>query len=77
MAEPSGGGFVALIPMLVMGVFLAFVVHTLAKQKGLEPWKWTILALIPVVNFYIALYVVGVPNLNLERKVDKLLEKYG
>lgn len=69
MSEASSGGFVALIPLLVVGVILAFVVHTLAKQKGLEPWKWTILALIPFVNGFVALYVVGAPNFNLEKKV--------
>lgn len=51
---------------------MAVSAHFLAKEKGRNVTKWTILALIPVVNFACIWFFIGASNLKLERKIDDL-----
>jgi uncharacterized BrkB/YihY/UPF0761 family membrane protein len=45
----------------------------LAKEKGKDITLWTVLSLIPVINFFVLLYLVGTPNTALDKKVDRIL----
>jgi uncharacterized BrkB/YihY/UPF0761 family membrane protein len=45
----------------------------LAKEKGKDITLWTVLSLIPVINFFVSLYLVGTPNTALDKKVDRIL----
>lgn len=55
-----------------MSLLMAVSAHFLAKEKGRNVTKWTILALIPVVNFACIWFFIGASNLKLERKIDDL-----
>lgn len=65
---------VQLIPMLLMGIWIGFIANGLAREKGRNVTKWTILGFIPIVNFMCVLFFVGAANLRLERKLDELIE---
>jgi uncharacterized BrkB/YihY/UPF0761 family membrane protein len=45
----------------------------LAKEKGKDITLWTVLSLIPLINFFVLLYLVGTPNTALDKKVDRIL----
>ena len=63
----------SLLPLLVLSIVLGIVAHMLAKEKGRNVVKWTILGFIPVVNIYCLFFFVGAANLRLEDKIDRLL----
>jgi O-antigen/teichoic acid export membrane protein len=71
--ENSGPSiFVSFLPLIFMSLLMAVSAHFLAKEKGRNVTKWTILALIPVVNFACIWFFIGASNLKLERKIDDL-----
>ena len=63
----------SLLPLLLMTVCIAIAAHFLAKDKGRNVLKWTVLGAIPIVNLACIWFFVGAANLRLERKVDALL----
>ena len=65
---------VQLVPFLLLSVIIAVYANILAREKGRNVTKWTILGLIPGVNLFCMWFFVGAANLRLERKVDELLE---
>ena len=50
-----------------------FICRSLAKEKGKNITLWTILGLVPAVNFYSLLYLLGAPSKVLEEKMDRIL----
>ena len=72
--EPSiAHALLSLAPLMFMSVFIAVGSHFLAKEKGRNVMKWTILGAIPIVNFACVWFFVGATNLRLERKLDQIL----
>lgn len=63
------------LPLIFMSVLTVIPAHFLAKEKGRNVTKWTILALIPIVNFACIWFFIGAANLKLERKVDDLIAR--
>jgi uncharacterized membrane protein (GlpM family) len=72
MATPNV--FPRLIPLALMSVASAIVAYHLAKDKGRNVVLWTILGIIPFINFLFILYFVGASNLRMEKKIDSLME---
>jgi len=70
--EPSI--LVSFLPLILMSLFIAIGSFLLAKEKGRNVLKWTILGAIPLVNFACVWFFVGATNLRLERKLDQILE---
>jgi len=63
-------------------IFLLFVMcvpaglaYFLAKDKGRNVGKWTVLGLIPFLNLIFLLYFISATNLRLEGKLDKIIAK--
>jgi len=73
--EPSV--LAAFLPLILIGVFFAIPAAILAKEKGRNPVKWVILSLIPLVNGFCLMYLVGTPSSRIEEKVDLLLKRHG
>lgn len=65
----------AFLPLIFISVLMAVSAYLLAKEKGRNVALWTILALIPVVNFACIWFFIGATNLKLERKIDALLSQ--
>jgi O-antigen/teichoic acid export membrane protein len=73
--EGTAGAIAGMLPIILMSLLMAVSAHLLAKDKGRNVLKWTILGAIPIVNFACIWFFVGAANLNLERKVDELSAK--
>jgi len=58
---------------MFMSLFIAVGAYLLAKEKGRNTLKWTILGAIPLVNIICIWFFVGATNLRLERKLDQVL----
>ena len=65
------------IPLLLVSVLIAIVGHFLAKDKGRPVLRWTILCIIPGVNLYCLLFLIGATSLRIERKLDEILKMQG
>jgi hypothetical protein len=65
------------VPILVFSAIFGVVANLLAKEKGRNVVVWTVLGVVPVVNFVCIWFFIGAANLRLERKVDLLLQEYG
>jgi len=63
----------SLIPLIIVSLIFGIVAHMLAKEKGRNVVKWTILGFIPFVNIFCMSYFIGAANLRLEEKIDQLL----
>lgn len=73
MRNPLFFPLVTLLPALLMTIPLVFICYRLAKEKGKNVTLWTILGIIPVVNYFVLAYLVGAANRLLAKKVDRLL----
>jgi len=71
------GGILSFVPFLVISVTFGVVAFLLAREKGRNVQLWTILGVIPIVNFVCLWFFIGAANLRLERKIDQLLSQRG
>lgn len=67
--------FISFLPLLFMSVFIAISAFLLAKDKGRNVVKWTILGAIPIINWACIWYFIGATNLRLERKIDDVIAR--
>ena len=58
-----------------MSLVMAIAANLLAREKGRNVTKWTILSLIPIVNFACIWFFIGATNLHTERKLDEILKR--
>jgi hypothetical protein len=65
--------FQQFLPLALISILLMFICRSIAKEKGKDITLWTILGLIPAVNFYSLLYLLGAPSKILEGKMDRIL----
>ena len=68
-------GFLAFLPLIIMSLGIAVASHLLARDKGRNVTLWTILGLIPLLNFAFIWFFIGASNLRVERKLDELLSR--
>jgi hypothetical protein len=73
MENQATAGYAAFIPLIIMMIPLIFICRQLAKDKGKNTLKYTILGCIPLVNYYALIYLVGTPNRMVEEKLDRVL----
>jgi hypothetical protein len=65
--------FIQFVPLLLLGIGFAFMNFNLAKSKGYSVALFTILAFIPLVNFFLTTYLVGAPDRILRAQIESLL----
>lgn len=75
MENTTASTFVTFVPLILMSLLMAVPANLLAKEKGRNVTLWTVLALVPIVNFACFWFFIGASNLKLERKLDALLEQ--
>lgn len=69
----SRGGPLSFLPFLIALAPMVFICYRLAKEKGKNTFLWTVLGIIPYVNFFALAYLVGCANVVLDKKVDEIL----
>lgn len=62
-----------LLPLLIMSVLLGIIPFYLGVKKGYT-WPFLGWAWVPIANMFIILLFVGLPDKNLHKKIDQLLE---
>ena len=77
MQETPIEALMQFVPLLIFSCIGGFVARALAKDKGRNVVKWTILGFIPAVNLFCIPFFIGASNLRLERKMDTILEAMG
>lgn len=75
MDNTSASLLISFFPLILMSLLMAIAANLLAREKGRNVTKWTILALIPIVNFACIWFFIGATNLNTERKLDEILKR--
>ena len=73
----SATNMMQLIFLLLVMCVPAGLSYFLAKDKGRNVGKWTVLGLIPFLNLIFLLYLISATNLRLEGKLDKIIAKLG
>jgi hypothetical protein len=73
--QPSA--LMQLLPLILITIPFGLMARALAKEKGRNVTKWTVLGFIPGISFFAIYYFVGAANLKLERKLDELLLAQG
>ena len=63
------------LPLAMLSMAVGITAYLLARDKGRNVILWTVLGVVPVVNFVCIWFFVGAANLRLERKVDQLLDR--
>jgi len=67
-------GCVQFFPFGVAWVGFGIAAYLLAREKGRNVPLWTVLGLLPVINFISMAFFIGAKDLNLDRKLDELLK---
>jgi hypothetical protein len=70
----NSSSLLSLVPFFTVSTILGVVAFRLAREKGRNVPLWTILGVLPLVNFACMCFFIGAANLRLERKIDELLE---
>ncbi|WP_198972833.1 hypothetical protein [Xylophilus sp. ASV27] len=66
----------SLLPLLLTSAVMGVTAFLLARDKGRNVTLWTVLGLIPFVNFLCFSFFIGAANLRAERKLDELLARH-
>jgi len=75
MQEPNNFDiFMSFVPLIILTIPLFFICRSLAQEKGRNVNLWSILGIIPAVNYFAVIYLVGAKNNILENKLDKIIE---
>ena len=75
MEQETQSNLMSLLPLLIMTLPLGIAARMLAKEKGRNVTRWTVLGFIPIVNYFCLFFFIGAANLRLEKKIDQLLER--
>lgn len=75
MEPETQSNLMSLLPLLIMTIPLGIAARMLAKEKGRNVTRWTVLGFIPIVNYFCLFFFIGAANLRLEKKIDQLLER--
>ncbi|MFH2046789.1 MAG: hypothetical protein ABIK92_16785 [Pseudomonadota bacterium] len=71
--EQETAGFAAFIPLILMTLPIIIFNIFLSKRKGRRPFLYGILSIIPVVGFYLALYLASLTDKTISEKIDKII----
>jgi len=71
-AQPPA--FLSFIPLLFICCAIGYLANLLAKEKGRNVGLWTVLGLVPLVNFCCMFYFAGASNRLVEAKLNEILE---
>jgi hypothetical protein len=66
---------ICLTVLVFLSLILAIMSYKLAKEKGRNIILWTILGLIPVINWFCVWYFVGAVNSKLEKKIEHIIQQ--
>lgn len=66
-------GLASFIPLLILTIPIVIFNIFLAQRKGKNPLSYGALSLIPLVGFYIGLYLASLTDKSISDKIDKII----
>ncbi|MDR1945889.1 MAG: hypothetical protein LBQ51_01810 [Desulfovibrio sp.] len=75
MNESLLPGLVALIPIIIMSIFCGIPIYIIAKPKGYTSLVAKFFIWCPLINLFSIWVFVGLPDKELHKKIDILLEQ--
>ena len=69
----QGNPLLGFLPIIILMLPLVFLCYKLAKEKGKDTSLYTILGIIPILNYFILLYLIGASDENLNNKIDQMI----
>ena len=63
---------IQLVPLIIVYIPCAFICRYLAKMKGYNTYKALVWGLIPIINMYVILLYIGLPDNILRARLDLL-----
>jgi hypothetical protein len=76
MNEPAEATASQLMPAIMLGVIYAFIVFIVARKRGVNPWPWTIAALVPVFGLLISALFMLLTFLSVLDRLNRLEKTY-
>lgn len=73
--ENSSAQIMQLVPTFVVGLVYAAVVFVVARKRGLNPWGWTIGAVVPLVGIFVSAVFMLLTFLSMLDRLNALEEK--
>ncbi|HKK15017.1 MAG TPA: hypothetical protein VKA14_10175 [Gammaproteobacteria bacterium] len=68
----EAGHLGGLLPLIIATVPLTFICYFVARDKGRRAGPWMVLSLIPVVNYFVLLYLVGSVHRDAEGRLRRV-----
>ena len=72
MEQQTSSSFASLIPLLIITLLFAWINFKLAKTRGLNPWAYTLISVIPGVWIFVAIYLLHLPHKKILERLEKL-----
>jgi len=71
--ENQAPGLIGLIPYIIIAIPMALMCRHLAEEKGRSANFYTVLGIIPLVNFFSFAFLIGLTSLLLDKKLDTII----
>ena len=62
------------LPLLITTLPFIFLNGAIALKKGKNPIIYAIYSIIPFVGFYLTIYLISLPDHDLNEKIDKIID---
>jgi ATP/ADP translocase len=71
--QPSPGDVLPqLVPLAIISVIYAVIVFIVARKRKINPWGWTIGALIPVIGLFVSAIFFLLTYLSILDRLNRL-----
>ena len=70
MKEP---GFAAFIPLIIMTIPVIILNITIAIRKGKNPAVYGVISVIPMIGFFLCLYLASLTDKAINEKIEKII----
>ena len=67
-------GFPAFIPLILMTIPIVILNITIAIRKGKNPAMYGILSIIPILGFFVCLYLASLTDKSINEKIEKIIK---
>jgi hypothetical protein len=64
-----------LLPSIILGALYAWIVYVIARKRGINPWPWTIAALVPILGLIVAAVFYLLSFLSVLDRLNDLEQK--
>lgn len=71
----NAGGFASFIPLLILGIVLAFIAAKFAKRKRKKPVLYVLLALIPAFGGLVLIWLASLTDKEVLDRLSQLEDK--